>query len=95
MGFDFYTVPSNSKQIGVHTIKIIRYGTGTVYFIRFRYANGIDTGYFLYFVDVFEILSLGNGTGARYGIYIEAAHLKKIVSFNFLIPVILIYINQH
>ena len=31
--------------------------TGTVYFIRFRYANGIDTGYFLYFVDVFEILS--------------------------------------
>ena len=40
-----------------HTVKIIRYGTGTVYFIRFRYANGIDTGYFHYFVDVFEILS--------------------------------------
>ena len=43
--------------VGVHTVKIIRYGTGTVYFIRFQYSNGIDTGYFLYFVDVFEILS--------------------------------------
>ena len=40
-------------------------------------------------------LPVGNGTGARYGIYIETAHLKKIVSFNFLIPVILIDINQH
>ena len=43
--------------LGVHTVKIIRYGTVPVFFIRFRYANGIDTGYFLYFVDVFEILS--------------------------------------
>ena len=43
--------------LGVHTVKIIRYGTGTVYFILFQYSNGIDTGYFLYFVDVFEILS--------------------------------------
>ena len=43
--------------VGVHTVKIIRYGTVPVFFIRFRYANGIDTGYFLYFVDVFEILS--------------------------------------
>ena len=43
--------------LGVHTIKIIWYGTVPVFFIRFRYANGIDTGYFLYFVDVFEILS--------------------------------------
>ena len=43
--------------LGVHTVKIIRYGTGTVYFIRFQYSKGIDTGYFLYFVDVFEILS--------------------------------------
>ena len=45
-----------ARLVGVHNVKIIRYGTGTVYFIRFRYANGIDTGYFLYFVDVFEIL---------------------------------------
>ena len=42
---------------GVHTVNIIRYGMVPVFFIRFRYANGIDTGYFLYFVDVFEILS--------------------------------------
>ena len=47
----------HSSCLGVHTVKIIRYGTGTVYFIRFQYSNGIDTGYFLYFVDVFEILS--------------------------------------
>ena len=46
-----------AKLVGVHTVKIIRYGTVPVFFIRFRYANGIDTGYFLYFVDVFEILS--------------------------------------
>ena len=46
-----------ASLLGVHTIKIIRYGTGTVYFIRFQYSNGIDTGYFLYFDDVFEILS--------------------------------------
>ena len=44
-------------SIGVHTVKIIRYGTVPVFFIWFRYADGIDTGYFLYFVDVFEILS--------------------------------------
>ena len=43
--------------VGVHTVKIIRYGTVPVFFIRFRYSNGTDTGYFLYFVDVFEILS--------------------------------------
>ena len=45
--------------VGVHTVKIIRYGTVPVFFIRFPYANGIDTGYLLYFVDVFEILSPG------------------------------------
>ena len=44
-------------NLGVHTVKIIQYGTVPVFFIWFRYANGIDTGYFLYFVDVFEILS--------------------------------------
>ena len=38
--------------LGVHTIKNIRYGTVPVFFIRFRYSNGTDTGYFLYFVDV-------------------------------------------
>ena len=43
--------------LGVHTVKIIWYGTVPVFFIRFRYANSIDTGYFLYFVNVFEILS--------------------------------------
>ena len=43
--------------LGVHTVKIIRYGTVPVFFIQFRYANSIDTRYFLYFVDVFEILS--------------------------------------
>ena len=47
----------HALQVGVHTVKITRYGTVQVFFIRFRYANGIDTGYFLYFVDVFEILS--------------------------------------
>ena len=35
-------------SVGVHTFKIIRYGTVPVFFIRFRYSNGTDTGYFLY-----------------------------------------------
>ena len=48
---------SDDWGLGVHTVKITRYGTVPVFFIRFRYAKGIDTGYFLYFVDVFEILS--------------------------------------
>ena len=48
----------NGLKVGVHTFKIIRYGTVPVFFIRFRYSNGTDTGYFLYFVDVFvSILS--------------------------------------
>ena len=34
--------------VGVHTFKIIRYGMVPVFFIRFRYSNGTDTGYFLY-----------------------------------------------
>ena len=34
--------------IGVHTFNIIRYGTVPVFFIQFRYSNGTDTGYFLY-----------------------------------------------
>ena len=47
--------PFNSNvdsYIGVHTFKIIRYGTVPVFFIRLQYSNGTDTGYFLYFVDV-------------------------------------------
>ena len=35
--------------LGVHTFKIIRYGTDLVFFIRFQYSNGTDTGYFLYY----------------------------------------------
>ena len=51
------TLKNQPLRLGVHTVKIIRYGTVPVFFIQFRYANVIDTGYFLYFVDVFEILS--------------------------------------
>ena len=29
--------------LGVHTVKIIRYGTVPLFFIRFRYANDIFT----------------------------------------------------
>ena len=44
-----YPVTSTFSNVGVHTFKIIRYGTVSVFFIRFRYSNGTDTGYFLYY----------------------------------------------
>ena len=36
------------SSVGVHTFKSIRYGAVPVFFIRFRYVYGADTGYFLY-----------------------------------------------